>query len=213
MKTKIGAVLILLGTGLVATALVLYLRNAQEQTRAAQTVAELMPQLVDVILDNKQEAVTAQSQSQSQSQPQPVEQHREMTKVQIDGHDYIGFLGIPALELELPVMADWSYPKLQIAPCLFSGSIFTGDIVIMAHNYEKHFGGLSKLHSGDIVSFTDGDGMTLYYEVVALDVLLPDAVEEMTSGEYDLTLFTCTYGGKSRVTVRCDRTEAPAQMP
>jgi hypothetical protein len=25
----------------------------------------------------------------------------------------------------------------------------------------------------------------------------------MTDGEYDLTLFTCTYGGKSRVTVRC----------
>ena len=33
------------------------------------------------------------------------------------------------------------------------------------------------------------------------------AVEEMTAGEYDLTLFTCTYGGQSRVTVRCDREE------
>lgn len=26
----------------------------------------------------------------------------------------------------------------------------------------------------------------------------------MTSGDYPLTLFTCTYGGKSRITVRCD---------
>ena len=29
----------------------------------------------------------------------------------------------------------------------------------------------------------------------------------MTAGDFDLTLFTCTYGGKSRVTLRCDRVE------
>ena len=27
----------------------------------------------------------------------------------------------------------------------------------------------------------------------------------MTSGEYDLTLFTCTYSGEARVTVRLNR--------
>ena len=35
--------------------------------------------------------------------------------------------------------------------------------------------------------------------------LRPTAVEEMTSGTFDLTLFTCTYGGRSRITVYCDR--------
>jgi sortase A len=48
------------------------------------------------------------------------------------------------------------------------------------------------------------DGNTTAYEVVGKDVLDPTAVEVMTSGEYDLTLFTCTYGGASRVTVYCD---------
>jgi sortase A len=42
--------------------------------------------------------------------------------------------------------------------------------------------------------------------LVAQDILDPYAVEEMTAGNYDLALFTCTYGGKSRVTVYCDRT-------
>ena len=39
-------------------------------------------------------------------------------------------------------------------------------------------------------------------------VTLPEtAVEEMRAGEWDLTLFTCTYDGRARVTVRCIRTE------
>jgi sortase A len=32
-------------------------------------------------------------------------------------------------------------------------------------------------------------------------------VEEMESDEWDLTLFTCTIGGKSRVTIRCERVQ------
>ena len=128
-----------------------------------------------------------------------------MTEVTIDGHSYIGYLTIPALNLELPIMADWDYDKLQIAPCRYSGTLKGGDLVLMAHNYEKHFGKLSKLSEGDSVIFTDMDGIVTQYEVIARDVLNPTAVEEMTAGDFDLTLFTCTYGGQSRVTVYCDR--------
>lgn len=42
--------------------------------------------------------------------------------------------------------------------------------------------------------FTDMEGTTLRYWVEAVDVLVPEAVEEMTDGEYGLTVFTCTYG-------------------
>ena len=44
------------------------------------------------------------------------------------------------------------------------------------------------------------------YTVAELETLGKYDVEEMTSGDWDLTLFTCTYGGQSRVTVRCLRT-------
>ena len=53
--------------------------------------------------------------------------------------------------------------------------------------------------------FTDLDGMRYCYQVVKVETLEPTAVEEMSAGKYDLTLFTCTYGGASRVTVRCER--------
>jgi hypothetical protein len=54
---------------------------------------------------------------------------------------------------------------------------------------------------------THVDGCYEQPEGIPLKYLDPYAVEEMTSGEFDLPLFTCTYGGKSRVTVYCDKAD------
>jgi sortase A len=48
------------------------------------------------------------------------------------------------------------------------------------------------------------DGKITRYKVVGMGVLAPTAVEEMTAGNFDLTLFTCTYSGQNRVTIYCD---------
>lgn len=49
----------------------------------------------------------------------------------------------------------------------------------------------------------DIDGNVFSYEVVSLETLSTYDVENMTDGDWDLTLFTCTVGGQFRVTVRC----------
>lgn len=131
----------------------------------------------------------------------------EMTVEEIDGYGYIGYLSIPALGLEMPVMSEWDYDRLKIAPCRFSGSAKTGNLVICAHNYERHFGRIRSLAAGDEVYFVDMDGRVWRYEVVETDTLSPTAVGDMTAGEFALTLFTCTYGGQSRVTVRCEQAD------
>ena len=131
----------------------------------------------------------------------------EMPVEEIDGQQYIGVLRIPALALELPVISEWSYPSLQIAPCRYSGSAYLNNMVIAAHNYYSHFGYLKNLSQGDEVIFTDMDGNVFRYEVAELETLSPFAIEEMTGGDWALTLFTCTVGGQSRVTVRCELTE------
>ena len=100
-----------------------------------------------------------------------------------------------------------SYPQLRIAPCRYYGSTKTGDLVIAAHNYSRHFGNIRNLSAGDEVYFTDMDGEITAYEVAEVDTLNPTDVEEMTDSGYALTLFTCTYGGQSRVTVRCNAVE------
>lgn len=197
----------LLGTALIFGALSLFIYNQREATEAEMVRVNLLPQLMEVIEEN--EEASAEPDTYAQPVGTPIDyldpSAFNMTEVEIDGYAYIGYLSIPKLELELPIMADWDYTRLRIAPCRYTGSVRGEDLVIMAHNYASHFGGLSKLSEGDSVIFTDMDGIVTAYEVVAQDVLAPNAVEEMTAGDFDLTLFTCTYGGKSRVTVYCDR--------
>ena len=130
-----------------------------------------------------------------------------MPEETIDGRNYIGVLDIPALELSLPIISEWSYDALQIAPCRYSGSAYLDNLVIAGHNYRSHFASLPQLQPGDSVTFTDMDGNVFSYVVSSLETLSPYAISDMTSGDWDLTLFTCTVGGQSRLAIRCDRTE------
>ena len=47
------------------------------------------------------------------------------------------------------------------------------------------------------------NGNVFFYTVEDLEVVPGTGTEEMISTEWDLTLFTCTYGGQDRYTVRC----------
>lgn len=140
---------------------------------------------------------------------------QEMTVTELNGWDYIGYLSIPSIGLELPVMSQWSYAGLKIAPGRYSGSTYADNMVVCAHNYAKHFSPIKWLTEGAQVYFTDMDGMRWTYEVSYVENLQPTQIEEMTekteeSDEWDLTLFTCTTGGSARCAVRCVRTGYPA---
>lgn len=49
----------------------------------------------------------------------------------------------------------------------------------------------------------DVHGVTYKYVVADREVLEPSQIEDMIQSEYNLTLFTCTYGGQTRLAVRC----------
>lgn len=127
----------------------------------------------------------------------------EMPVIGIDGENYIGVLEIPALNLALPVMDEWSYPRLKIAPCRYAGSVYSRDCVIAGHNYEEHLRYIGQLNPGDEVRFTDAEGNVFCYSVLCQEILAPAEVEAMCTGDWDLTLFTCKVGGRRRITVRC----------
>ena len=164
-----------------------------------------------LIAYNRWEADTAEKASHTMLQtvqrgmdePDTNGEHEGMATVTVEGYECIGVLSIPALDLELPVLTDWSYAKLKKAPCLYYGSYRETDFVIAAHNYQSHFGRLSELQAGDGVIFTDVGGIAHVYEVVLLETLSADATEAMITAGFDLSLYTCTTGGGNRVTVRC----------
>lgn len=197
------------GVLLIMASAALLMKNRAETQAASDSVELLLPQIQAAIDENMiKEAQTPTVPVQTDdgvSLPEP--EKTELPVVDIDGYGYIGYLSFPSLNMSLPVMDTWSYPQLKISPCRYSGSPFDNNLVIMAHNYERHFGNIDKLDIGDRITFTDMDGDSIYYEVLAIEVLMPTAVEEVTNGDYDLTLFTCTYSGKTRVTVRANQVE------
>ena len=65
------------------------------------------------------------------------------------------------------------------------------------------------LEEGDTVLFTDCAGAQYQYQVSQIEEVNGDDAAKMEEGDWDLTLFTCTYSGRSRVTVRCKRVQAP----
>ena len=215
MKSKAGRVCIILGLVLLSGSLLLSLYNTRQDAVAQNVAATVVPQIVEQI---QQAQAEKKEESASGTKKEPLrdptlkvpvelltEEEKKMTEVEIDGYSYIGYLSIPSLELELPIMSDWSYPQLKLSPCRFNGTVRGEDLVLMAHNYKSHFGYISQLKIGDAVIFTDMDGNVTEYKVVGTDVLAPTEVETIIAGDFDLTLFTCTYGGKSRVTVYCDK--------
>ena len=130
------------------------------------------------------------------------------TKVK-NGLTYVGTIEIPSLDVSLPVLEGWSYDLLRISPCHYSGSPYTDDMVICAHNYRSHFNGLRWVEMGEDVYFTTVDGVVFHYIIVNRETLQPDEIVKMTDpdADWDLTLFTCYVGGATRCTIRCERAD------
>ena len=207
MKPKRGTAWINLGLLLLAAALFLAAYNRNESYQA-QRQSDVVLEEMSQALEQTVPAQTVPGQTEPPALPEVMEEpDREMPVRTIRGRDYIGVLTIPALELELPVLSQWDYTNLRIAPCRYEGSVYNGSLILCAHNYSSHFGRLKSLREGDVVQFTDMDDNVYTYQVVGLETLSPTDVEGMESGDWDLTLFTCTVGGQSRVTVRLERTD------
>ena len=172
--------------------------GADVVTTGAPLSVELGPGLIENIYDGIQ---------------RPLE---EIMKV--SGNNLQRGVEIPALELKLPVMSEWDYNRLKIAPCRQFGSSRTDDLVIAAHNYQNHFGRLKDLQTGNAVIFTDMEGVINTYSIEKIETLNPSEVDAVQNSGYDLVLYTCTKGGRTRVTVFCNRIKiispspAPTQM-
>lgn len=196
-KRRVGLVMMITGILALAAGLGLGGYNLWDNYRAGIQAAIIM----DDIVQYQEETAAAALDGDPEVSP---DLSREMPVLEIDGKRYIGTISIPAVDIELPVQENWSLSLLRTAPCRYKGSVHDRDLIICAHNYVTHFGRLKNLLTGDKVIFTDIDGNEFRYTVAAMETLAGTAVEEMESGEWDLTLFTCALGGKTRITVRCN---------
>lgn len=199
-KKTLGSIITVVGVMLCLASLGLVGYNLIEDRRAGSAVESVLEQITLPVSEKADVPDTQTEDTPYDDAPDP---YREMPVVEIDGYGYIGVLEIPSLELRLPVMDRWDYTRMKTAPCRYSGSVYSNDLIIAAHNYSSHFGTLTDLVPDDEIIFTDMDGNAFRYIASQLETLDGTAVEEMQSGEWDLTLFTCTISGRARTTVRC----------
>ena len=172
-----GALCILLGAGL--TGYNLYTDQAAEE-QSEQVLTQLRTSCSLPALEEPVSGVT------EPAKPMEIYPAQEEASLVIDGERYIGVLQIPALGVELPVRQELSKQGLKKTPCRYKGSAESRDLLI-----------------DDIIRFIDLSGRVYIYQVDQTQIIDGYDMEEMFAGQWDMTLFTCTLGGKSRVTVQC----------
>lgn len=217
MKHKLGIVCILLGAALIGSALLLFgyhrAEDAHAGTASQEAVSEIEKQIEQAQTVAMETQVTNQEDNINHS-PEPSmdeilesddEPYTTGPVTMVGDYEYIGVLDLPALNLSLPIMSDWDYERLKMAPCRQFGSAATDDLVIAGHNYINHFGSLGMLKAGDSVTFTGTDGAVNTYVVSETATISPAETEKVTESGYPLVLYTCTYGRQSRIVIYCSR--------
>lgn len=207
-KSIKGKVFMTMGLLLIGASIALIVYNIWDDKRAGDLSNQVLEQIAYV----KKEPVEDPDMDPGQ---EPIEEtipdyilnpFMEMPTRTIDENQYIGVIDLPTIELSLPIMSDLSASKLKISPNRYKGSVYTDDIIIAGHNYRSHFGGLAKISPGEELIFTDIDGNQFHYIVDKIEIIKDVDIEGMESGEWDLTLFTCTYdgtvGSEDRLTIR-----------
>ena len=202
---KFGTFLMVLGVMCIMGAVGLLLYNRMEDNHAGEESASALDQLKQYIAETAGDPTIVTPEEKDTVKPDVnVNDLYDMPTFYNGIYDFIGYIQIPKLELELPILDHWDYERLNVSPCRYYGAIATGDLVLAGHNYPKHFGNLKLLEIDDKVLFYDPKGKVYIYEVKDIQIVPPNNVLEVLESKHDLVLFTCTLNSKSRVTVFCD---------
>ena len=124
-------------------------------------------------------------------------------------YETIAILYIPTLDIQYPVLSSTSKELLKVSLNKYWGPNPNkpGNFCIVGHNYndEKFFGKLNNIKIGEFVQLTDMSGKTLQYKVYDTYVVDPDDTDctsQLTNGETEITLITCTRDFKQRFIVK-----------
>ena len=187
--------LVAVGAVLLTAAAALAGRNLWEQRQAADSAAHLL-------------TLAQERLGEGEPAPEPPAAGGNAGTAAPDplaGYAIDGILSIPALGLELPVLADYSDPLLKLSPCVYEREGEGGRMVSAGHNYRSHFGRLEQLAVGETLTYTPLEGEETRFAVTAVTQIAQDDRPGLEEGEWDLTLLTCNLDMSRRILVRLDR--------
>ena len=182
------------------------LQNAQENTQINTQDSTMRQTTEDVII------VAVDDDEELDSQIiEPTNRITTQTYAASNGIAYTveSVLNIPRLSIKYPIISETSEELLKISLNKYwgPGPNEVGNYCIVGHNYKnkKMFGRLNEIVSGDTVELTDMDGNTVTYTVYDKYVVDPTDVactSQLTNGNKEVTLITCTNYGQQRLVVK-----------
>ena len=187
------------------------------QIREDTTIAD--NNVLVVVLDDEEQndQIQQEQQQEQQEQAQQVANTNRPVQTTSGGYRYVSVatINIPKLNLTYPVLdgetdsAQETEALLKIAPTRFWGPEpnEVGNFCIVGHNYRnsKFFSKVPTLVNGDIISITDLSGRTINYRVYnkyQVDPVDVSCTTQLTNGNKEITLITCTDDSKYRVVVK-----------
>ena len=185
-----------------------YSHEILEQITKDNTIVE--ERTIVVALDNNADDSEAIPVEEIIDEPEVVEPPvREITTSNGQNYSTEAVLSIPSLGISYPVLTDESEELLKVSLCKYWGPSpnEVGNYCVVGHNYKsgKMFGKLSMISIGDEVTLKDLTGKTITYSVNDRYVVEPTDVSctsQLTNGQRELTLITCTDYGKRRLVVK-----------
>ncbi len=179
--------------------------NISEDTTVADS------NVLIAVLDDEEQTEELNSNEQPSAQPNKTVQSTQ------NGYNYtsIATINIPKINVQYPILegttgsTEETEDLLKISPTKFWGPEpnEVGNFCIVGHNYRntKFFSKVPTLENGDIVEITDLSGKTVKYRVYNKYEVQPDDVSctsQLTNGNKEITLITCTNDSKLRVIVK-----------
>ena len=122
--------------------------------------------------------------------------------ITVDGRSYIGKLTLPSVNLELPVLSEYTKENIEIAPCVDMGSVESGRLVIAGHRYRRIFLNLKNVRIGDKIYITSAENKLYTYVVKDCVEILPRKKDLYYANDnWDLALYTCNENGRYRYVI------------
>lgn len=165
------------------------------------------------VLDDEEQTEELNSDSQAEQ----LKNSSKTVQTTQNGYKYasIGTVKIPKINVEYPILdgetdsVEETEDLLKISPTKFWGPEpnEVGNFCIVGHNYRntKFFSKVPTLENGDIIEITDLSGKTINYRVYnkyEVDPTDVSCTSQLTNGNKEVTLITCTNDSKLRVIVK-----------
>ena len=188
MRNKLGNLVVIIGIAIIAIGAFGAYQLDKEDAASAVSSLEIISEIEPVIGTKKVEPGDRST--------------GDMPEIQMNGLYYIGILEIPSQGLRLPIGDRWTEEAGAKSPCRYYGSIHDDNLVVCGHNNRAHFSKIKNLKPGDEVLFTDVTGEQYNYTVLSGEKIEASGITEMVTGDWDMTLFTCTFRGEARYAIR-----------